>query len=209
MIVAVVVVAVSIMLAVPELLLIWRRRAAEKAKAQRGAINRVVEGRAKTVDASKFKSRFRKGKKIYPNGYDTPVGIADALVKAGVDEGSAAEAAEEYRTAIEGRGGYIAGDFTLDDDAAVCLYTFDFGDDRYDINPYRLLNRALRADKHKIEEIVKVRDVLCLIMASLRKLPVVEGVTLCRGVRREVDLRQYKEGRVLLCGLRSRPHRPI
>ena len=32
-------------------------------------------------------------------------------------------------------------DFTLDDAAAVCLYTFDFGGDRYDMNPYNLLNR--------------------------------------------------------------------
>ena len=31
-------------------------------------------------------------------------------------------------------------------------------------------------------------------------------MTLYRGVRREVDPRQYKEGRGLLCGLGSRPH---
>ena len=41
-----------------------------------------------------------------------------------------------------------------------------------------------------------MRDALCLVMTALPKLPVVEGcVTLYRGVRREVDLRQYKEGR--------------
>ena len=59
----------------------------------------------------------------------------------------------------------IAGDFTLDDAAAVCLYTFDFGDDRHEMNPYGLLNRALRAEKNMVKEIVKVRDVLFLVTA--------------------------------------------
>ena len=40
-----------------------------------------------------------------------------------------------------------------------------------------------------------MRDALGLVMTALRKHPVVEGcVTLYRGIRREVDLRQYKEG---------------
>ena len=62
------------------------------------------------------------------------------------------------------------------------------------MNPYNLLNRALRAEKNVVKEIVKVRDVLYLVMAALRKLPVVRGVTLYRGIRSKVDVRQYKEG---------------
>ena len=64
--------------------------------------------------------------------------------------------------------GRIAGDFTLDDAAAVCLYTFDFGDYRYEMNPYDLLNRALRAEKNMVKEIVKMRDVLYLVMTALK-----------------------------------------
>ena len=61
----------------------------------------------------------------------------------------------------------IAGDFTLDD-AAVCLYTFDFRDYRYEMSPYNLLNRALHAEKNVVKEIVKVRDVLYLVMTALK-----------------------------------------
>ena len=88
-------------------------------------------------------------------------------MKAGLDEGAANEIANVYRTTIEERDmrERIAGDFTLDDAAAVCLYTFDFGDDRYEMSPYDLLNRALRAEKNVVKEIVKVRDVLYLVMA--------------------------------------------
>ena len=71
----------------------------------------------------------------------------------------------------------------------------------YDKNPYRLLNSALDSKgkkANKIEEIKGVRDVLYLVMTALRKLPVVEGMTLYRGIRREVDLRQYKEGRTIV-----------
>ena len=87
----------------------------------------------------------------------------------------------------------IAGDFTLDD-AAVCLYTFDFRDYRYEMSPYNLLNRALRGEKNVTKEIVKVRDVLYLVMTALRKLPVERGKTLYRGIRSKVDKKQYKEG---------------
>ena len=42
---------------------------------------------------------------------------------------------------------HIAGDYTL-----------DFGDGRYEMNLYDLLNRALRAEKKVVKDIVKVRD---------------------------------------------------
>ena len=66
------------------------------------------------------------------------------------------------------------------------------------MSPYTLLNRALRAEKNVTEEIVKVRDVLYLVMAALRKLPVVRGKTLYRGIRSKVDEKQYKEGRTVV-----------
>ena len=67
------------------------------------------------------------------------------------------------------------------------MYTFDFGGEEeegmHDKNPYRLLDSALDSKKKgkkeeskKDERIKGVRDVLCLVMTALRKLPVVEGV---------------------------------
>ena len=61
--------------------------------------------------------------------------------------------------------GFIGKRFTLEDAAAVCLYTFDFGNDRYEMSPYDLLNRARRAEKNVVKENVKVWDVLFLVMA--------------------------------------------
>ena len=74
-------------------------------------------------------------------------------------------------------------------------------------NPCRLLNSGLdskeekKGESKKDERIKGVRDALCLVMTALRKLPVVEGrVTLYRGIRREVDLRQCKEERCCCVG---------
>ena len=43
------------------------------------------------IDGSAFRNRFRNKKKIYPDDYVPPEGIADALVKAGLEEGTANE----------------------------------------------------------------------------------------------------------------------
>ena len=55
------------------------------------AFSRVAEESARAVDGSAFKSLFRNRKKIYPDDYVPPEGIANALVKAGLDEGAANE----------------------------------------------------------------------------------------------------------------------
>ena len=47
------------------------------------------EESARAVDGSAFKGLFRNRKKIYPDDYVPPEGIADALVKAGIEEGAA------------------------------------------------------------------------------------------------------------------------
>ena len=103
---------------------------------------------------------------------------------------------------------FIAKEFTAKDTAAAAaaMYTFDFGggggkDVRQEPVQAAGLCAGLEGeeeegDSKKAERIKGVRDALGLVMAALRKLPVVEGcVTLYRGVRREVDLRQCKEGR--------------
>ena len=74
------------------------------------------------------------------------------------------------RNTIEKRDmrGRIAGDFTHDDAAAVCLYTLELDKKKYEMSPYDLLNRALRAEKNVVKEIVEVRDVLFLVMVITR-----------------------------------------
>ena len=78
---------------------------------------------------------------------------------------------------------------------------------KYEMNPYDLLNRALRAEKNVVKDIVKVRDVMYLVMTALRKLPVERGMTLYRGIRSKVDVRQYKVGSTGDSTPDSHPHR--
>ena len=65
------------------------------------------------------------------------------------------------------------------------MYTLDFGGEKegmHDKNPHRLLNSALDSkekegeESKKAERIKGVRDALCLVMTTLRKLPVMGGV---------------------------------
>ena len=128
-VVVVVIAVVVFLLAFAGGFLIGKNRDSEGRRGQGGAFSRVAEESPRAVDGSAFKSRFRNRKKIYPDDYVPLEGIANALVKAGLDEGAANEIATVCRATIEERdmGERIAGDFTLDDAAAVCLYTFDFG----------------------------------------------------------------------------------
>ena len=108
--------------------LIGRNRDAEgRRRSQEGAFSRVTEESTRAVDGSAFKSRFRNRKKIYPDDYAPPECIADALVKTGLGEGTANEIANVCRATIGGRDmrERIGGDFTLEDAAAVCLYTLE------------------------------------------------------------------------------------
>ena len=55
-----------------------------------------------------------------------------------------------------------------------------------------------KAEKNTAEEIARVRDVLYLVVAALRKLPVVSGITLYRGIRCTVSRKLYKEGNTVV-----------
>ena len=88
-VVVVVIAVVVFLLAFAGGFLIGRNRDAEGRRDQGGAFSRVTEESARAVDGSAFKSLFRNKKKIYPDDYVPPEGIADALVKAGLEEGAA------------------------------------------------------------------------------------------------------------------------
>ena len=91
-IVVVVIAVVVFLLAFAGGFLIGRNRDSEgRRRSQGGAFSRVTEESARAVDGSMFRSRFRNKKKIYPDYYVPPEGIVNALVKAGLDEGTANE----------------------------------------------------------------------------------------------------------------------
>ena len=200
-VVVVVVVAIAVFIAVLAVFFMMRKRKQTNdiEMARRAVRSRVVEKSIETEDASSYNSAFKHVEEIYPKDYKPPQSIKEALMNAGMNE----EDAEEVDIECIGNAellkdkGLVTEEFNVEDAAAVALYTFDFGKDgMYEMNPYRLLNKALSTKKkeEKAKQLVKVRDVLYLVMCALRKLPAVKGVTLYRGIRDKVDMNQYKEG---------------
>ena len=59
----------------------------------------------------------------------------------------------------------------------VAMYTYDFGSNDFETNPYRIINRR------NFTEMQRASGLLYLVMRALRKLPRVTGRTLYRGVR--------------------------
>ena len=92
--------------------------------------------------------------------------------------------------------GKLPDGFTKEDAAAVALYTFDFGGDNININPYRIINKALMTSDEAA--LGKASGLLYLVMGSLRRLPTCTGKTLYRGVRDGVDVSLYKEGSTIV-----------
>ena len=93
--------------------------------------------------------------------------------------------------------GLLTKGFTEEDAEVIAMYTFDFGPENYEMNPYRMVNRELIGRNTKT--LMEVKDLLYLVMHALRKLPRVTGQTLYRGVRvaMNLDTDHYSEGNVV------------
>ena len=124
---------------------------------------------------------------LYPNGYARAT-MKEALLKAKLTEEYAnlvCSACESTAQHIANRGKLFEG-FTEEDAAAVAMYTYDFGSDEFESNPYRIINRSLVGRNYA--ELQRASGLLYLVMTALRKLPRVTGKLLYRGVRSEVSL---------------------
>ena len=135
---------------------------------------------------------------IYPEGYTKP-NMRSALLEAGLTEEQADKICAAC-TAVSERAkkeGKLFEGFTEDDAAAIAMYTYDFGSDNFESNPYRLINRSLSSNDPT--QITKIRGILCLVMVALRKLPRVSNKILYRGLRRGVSLDEdhYCEGNTI------------
>ena len=106
-------------------------------------------------------------------------------------------------------------EFTAKDAAAVAMHTFNFGGGGRDARQEPIQAAGLctgleeegeEGEYKKDERIKGVRDALCLVMTTLRKLPVVEG---CDAVPRGQEgggPEAVQGGAGLLCELHPRPH---
>lgn len=123
---------------------------------------------------------------LYPKDYKRPT-MEEALINAGLNENQALLASKScYNIAHElERKGELPKGLTVDDAAAITLYTFDFRSNNYSINPYSIINSALLSNN--IEGIRKAKDIIYLVMVALRKLPIVSGILLHRGIRTDVS----------------------
>ena len=135
---------------------------------------------------------------IYTPDYVRPA-MCEALLGAGIPEekvGLVCSACEKaaHRAA---EGGRLVEGLTEEDAAAVAMYTYDFGSDDFEINPYRIINRSLVGRNYA--GLQKAGGLLYLVMTALRKLPRTSGRVLYRGVRGEVNLDEdhYTKGNVV------------
>lgn len=134
---------------------------------------------------------------LYPQGYESPEMTA-ALREAGLDEESIGRAVKACnRAGIHAKqSGKLVNGFTKEDAEAVALYTFDFGPSKYEMNPYRIINKALSGLGE--ESMERASGLMHIVMRSLRKLPKVTGRTLYRGLRETVGKEAYREGSIVM-----------
>ena len=78
--------------------------------------------------------------------------------------------------------GRLPKDVTVDDAAAIALYTMETK--ALKKNPYSMINEALM--NGDMESLEPVKDLLYAMMSALRKLPIVYGKPLYRGIRSRV-----------------------
>ena len=83
------------------------------------------------------------------------------------------------------RSGRLPKNVTVDDAAAIAMYTYDFGFEKLEKNPYRIINKNIAS--RNFSGLQDIKDLIFLVLTALRKLPRVEGKTLYRGVRADVN----------------------
>ena len=129
----------------------------------------------------------------YPQDYEGPT-LKNALLQAGLTEEQAeAVCTACYKKADEMCEGWeLPENFTVDDAAAVAMYTFDFGTGNFDHNPCTIINNAIR--KRNAD---KVAGLVYLFMSALRRLPKHKSKRLYRGIKHNVEKSNYVEGDVI------------
>ena len=155
----------------------------------------------KEFDEENISSRktLSKLNTLYPSDYTRP-SLENALFEVGLPEekvnlvcSACTNAVESHREREE-----IPKGFTEDDAAAIAMYTYDFGEDDFESNPYRFINSNLA--KRNYAGLQKASGLLYLVMTALRKLPRVTDKTLYRGVQSKMNLDEdhYCQGNVII-----------
>ena len=136
--------------------------------------------------------------KVYPSTYVRP-SMKEALLKAKLSDDQAVYVCEACENAAHfaKEDGKLLEGFTEEDAAAIAMYTYDFGAEEFESNPYRIINKSLVG--RNFNNLQKASGILYLVMTALRKLPRVTGMTLYRGVRSEVNMDKdhYYEGNTI------------
>lgn len=154
--------------------------------------NEIIRSLVEPLLPDPLESSLNSMHNLYPENYRRP-SLKVALINAGFKEETATSItrkcyihAEELRDSNKLHEGV-----TVDDAAALALYTMDEKlinnndeddneGDNYNKTPYRLINAALAAGTE--DAIESVKDILYFIMVALRKLPIIHGKPLYRGI---------------------------
>ena len=148
-------------------------------------------------DDNEPENSLNRMKGLYPDDYTShgDVKLREALRLAGLDEKQTSKVMVQcYDNARRlGEEDKLPKNLTVDDAAALAMYTFDFGmNELYHLNPYRIINSALNKRTEKNME--KAKDLIYLVMKALRKLPVEHGMELHRGIRVDVSENTNQSG---------------
>ena len=139
-------------------------------------------------DADSLPDSLNNLKDFYPVPYPRPT-LKEALYMAGLGSKEIEDIADVcYKKArsLEETGALPEG-LTVDDAAAIVMYTYRFGSYTNSSNPYCLLYAALVSKSEA--NLQKIKGIMYLVMSALRKIPVIHGKTLHRGIRAEVDVK--------------------
>ena len=120
---------------------------------------------------------------LYPKNYERP-SLKKALMHAGIEFWKANEIAADCYAHADNlkEQDKLPKGVTVDDAAAIALYTMEIK--TLPQSPYNMINDALM--KGDLESLEPVKDLLYIVMCALRKMPIVHGMPLYRGICSDV-----------------------
>ena len=130
---------------------------------------------------------------LYPNGLPSQ-SLEDALTNAGYAPDQVNQICTECAQVADKAAPImdLFDNITREDIMSIAMYTFAFSEGNPEANPYRRVNKAL--SEEDIAEFRNIGGLFYVLLASLRKVPRVSGITLYRGADKEMDLDEYKQG---------------
>ena len=144
------------------------------------------------------RSQLKRLKAMYPDGFPNK-SLEKALIEAQLTQDRVdmiCFACKSLEASVLARTD-VPGELSKEDISGIAMFTYDFGQDEMEYNPYRLINKPL--GERNIAGLQRISSLLYILIRSLRKLPRVSGKTLYRAIDRNVNIDEdhYHEGNMI------------